>query len=169
MTNTRERNDFHTTADRIHIGLEARSLEPAVAFYRALLGEAPVKRRPSYAKFAPEGLALNLSLIETGRASDPRGGPQHFGIQLKSPEAVRSAARRLEAEGLELELEEGVDCCYAVQDKLWVRDPDGNRWELFHTLADGTSLAKRGSACCPDVDVEARAAAADTAGACCPS
>ena len=29
--------------------------------------------------------------------------------------------------------EDGAECCYAVQTKMWVADPDGNRWEVFCT------------------------------------
>lgn len=24
-----------------------------------------------------------------------------------------------------------TNCCYAIQDKIWVSDPDGNEWEVF--------------------------------------
>lgn len=24
-----------------------------------------------------------------------------------------------------------VDCCFALQDKTWITDPDGYRWEIF--------------------------------------
>jgi hypothetical protein len=27
-------------------------------------------------------------------------------------------------------------CCYAIQDKTWVSDPDGNQWEAFVVLED---------------------------------
>ena len=27
-------------------------------------------------------------------------------------------------------------CCYARQDKIWVRDPDGTPWEVFVTHED---------------------------------
>ena len=33
----------------------------------------------------------------------------------------------------------GTDCCYARQDKAWVRDPDGNEWEVF-VVSKTTSL-----------------------------
>jgi hypothetical protein len=29
-----------------------------------------------------------------------------------------------------------TNCCYATQDKTWVRDPDGNEWEVFVVLED---------------------------------
>jgi hypothetical protein len=32
-----------------------------------------------------------------------------------------------------------TSCCYAVQDKTWVRDPDGYEWEVFVVLQDNLS------------------------------
>jgi hypothetical protein len=29
-----------------------------------------------------------------------------------------------------------TNCCYALQDKTWVKDPDGNEWEVFVVLED---------------------------------
>ena len=29
-----------------------------------------------------------------------------------------------------------TNCCYAIQDKTWVADPDGNEWEVFVVLED---------------------------------
>jgi hypothetical protein len=29
-----------------------------------------------------------------------------------------------------------TSCCYALQDKTWVKDPDGNEWEVFVVLED---------------------------------
>ncbi len=29
-----------------------------------------------------------------------------------------------------------TNCCYATQDKTWVKDPDGNEWEVFVVLQD---------------------------------
>ncbi len=29
-----------------------------------------------------------------------------------------------------------IHSCYALQDKTWVRDPDGNEWEAFVVLED---------------------------------
>src|SRR5262249_36063555 len=36
-------------------------------------------------------------------------------------------------------------CCYALQDKAWVRDPDGNEWEVFTVIAD---VEQKESTCC---------------------
>ena len=32
--------------------------------------------------------------------------------------------------------EMGTNCCYAVQDKFWVSDPDGVQWEVYYFHAD---------------------------------
>ena len=37
--------------------------------------------------------------------------------------------------------EKEIDCCYAIGDKVWVTDPDGNDWELYRRLGDGKRLA----------------------------
>ena len=34
------------------------------------------------------------------------------------------------------EVQESTTCCYAVQDKAWVSDPDGAPWEVYTVLAD---------------------------------
>jgi catechol 2,3-dioxygenase-like lactoylglutathione lyase family enzyme len=47
-----------------------------------------------------------------------------------------AAKERLEQAGLVTFSEENVTCCYAKQDKIWVRDPDGNAWEVYALLDD---------------------------------
>ena len=37
--------------------------------------------------------------------------------------------------GLDMEIEDGVVCCHAEQDKVWVEDPSGTRWEVY-TITD---------------------------------
>ncbi len=44
---------------------------------------------------------------------------------------MKQAAERLKTEGLATFEEENTDCCYALQDKVWVTDPNGYRWEVF--------------------------------------
>jgi hypothetical protein len=39
-------------------------------------------------------------------------------------------------------------CCYAVQDKTWVADPDGNEWEVFVVLEDNLAESGGDGACC---------------------
>lgn len=50
---------------------------------------------------------------------------------------------------LEPRMEKDVTCCYAVQDKAWVTDPDNNAWEIFVVLdADASSYKSNGSTTC---------------------
>ena len=49
---------------------------------------------------------------------------------------VSAAQSRLSGEGLATATEDNVTCCYAVQDKVWVDDPDGAPWEVYTVLAD---------------------------------
>ncbi|NND33378.1 MAG: glyoxalase/bleomycin resistance/dioxygenase family protein, partial [Saprospiraceae bacterium] len=32
--------------------------------------------------------------------------------------------------------EENTACCYAHQNKFWVKDPDGYEWEVYHFIKD---------------------------------
>jgi hypothetical protein len=55
---------------------------------------------------------------------------------------VRSAIQRFTDAGLALFTEDNTDCCYALQDKVWVTDPDGNRWEVFVVKVADTAPEK---------------------------
>jgi catechol 2,3-dioxygenase-like lactoylglutathione lyase family enzyme len=124
------------TSSRIHLGLPVKSLERSAAFYRTLLGQAPTKTRPGYARFEIAEPPVNLSLNESGGETGSHNPVSHFGIQVKSIEAVRAVADRLAEAGIETRTEENVTCCYAVQNKVWAADPDGNAWEVYVVLDD---------------------------------
>jgi hypothetical protein len=79
---------------------------------------------------------VNLSIIQSIEAKGPADPTSHFGIQVKSTTAVGDMRQRLEAAGLATQVEESVNCCHAVQDKVWIVDPDGHRWEIFVVLDD---------------------------------
>ncbi len=118
---------------RVQLALNVSDLDEAVAFYSRLFGARPVKVRPGYANFAVADPPLKLVLFEgEGRA----GTLNHLGVEVGSVEEVARARARLEAQGLEAAAEEQVDCCYALQDKVWVDDPDGAPWEVYTVLAD---------------------------------
>ena len=55
--------------------------------------------------------------------------------------------------GLSTHDEMQTNCCYAIQDKTWVRDPDGNEWEVFVVLKD--NLAETSPCLCGDKVAEA--------------
>jgi catechol 2,3-dioxygenase-like lactoylglutathione lyase family enzyme len=139
-----------STARRIHMGIAVRDLAKSIAFYRVLFGQEPTKTRPRYAKFEVAEPSVNLSLNETGGPTGPNNPLAHFGIQVKSTAAVKAAAGRLTEAGLPTQIEEEVTCCYAVQDKVWATDPDGNKWEVYVVLDNnGATHAASQGECCP--------------------
>jgi catechol 2,3-dioxygenase-like lactoylglutathione lyase family enzyme len=140
------------TESRIHLGLAVNDLQKSIAFYRILFGQEPTKTRPGYAKFEVANPHVNLSLNVVGGETGPNNSVAHFGIQVKSTEAVKLVTERLAGAGLETRKEENVTCCYAVQNKVWATDPDGNKWEVYVVLDNnGAHHQSSQSACCPDM------------------
>jgi len=133
---------------RVQLALNVTDLEGAVGFYSKLFGTEPAKRRPGYANFSIDEPPLKLVLIE----GEGTGGTlNHLGVEVPTPGDVKAATSRLADEGLPTLIEDGVTCCYAVQDKVWVSDPNGARWEVYAVLSDSESFgsSKEGAcACC---------------------
>ena len=123
---------------RVQLALNVRDLDAAVTFYSRLFDAEPAKRRPGYANFALSSPPLKLVLIEdaAGRGDGVRGALNHLGIEVAEPAQVGAAAARLTGHGLDTLTEDATTCCYAVQDKVWVHDPDGAPWEVYTVLAD---------------------------------
>ena len=120
---------------RMHVALNVADLDRSVAFYEALFDRPPVKRRPDYAKFTLDEPALVFSLNPVR----PGVGPDrlsHLGFEVASSAALDQARGRLTQAGFALREEHATTCCYAVQDKFWIADPDGNEWEFYELLAD---------------------------------
>jgi catechol 2,3-dioxygenase-like lactoylglutathione lyase family enzyme len=131
---------------RVQLALNVEDLDAAIEFYGKLFDAEPAKRRPGYANFALADPPLKLVLIE----GEGKGGSlNHLGVEVASSEDVSSAARRLRAGGLSTRTEDAVACCHAVQDKVWVSDPDGAPWEVYTVLADAPRApAASAAACC---------------------
>lgn len=143
-------------SSRVHIGLAVTNLTRSRTFYETLLGAPPTKERPGYIKFEPQDPSVNLSLNEVDEANNTRQLMMHYGIQVKSSQAVQEAITRLSEAGLQTRVEEQTTCCYAVQDKVWVTDPEGNQWEIFVVLeADADERKDTGSRCCATNVVQA--------------
>jgi catechol 2,3-dioxygenase-like lactoylglutathione lyase family enzyme len=173
---------------RVQLALNVADLDEAVDFYSKLFATAPAKVRPGYANFAVAEPPLKLVLIED--ATQVPGSLNHLGVEVDSTEEVSAAKDRLVAAGLATAVEEQTECCYALQDKVWVNGPGGEPWEIYTVLADaempaGSLRAAKlsGAACCatrpdlarPDLagsdlagpDLAGVASPSEAAGACC--
>ena len=131
---------------KAHLALNVRNVESSIEFYKKMLGIEPSKVRTGYAKFDIENPPLNLTLNQN--AVKEQGALSHLGIQVASTEDVLSTKARWQAAGLETFDEMQTNCCYALQDKTWVHDPDGNEWEVFVVLED--NLAETSLCCTAD-------------------
>jgi catechol 2,3-dioxygenase-like lactoylglutathione lyase family enzyme len=118
---------------RVQLALNVSDIDEAVDFYSKLFGIGPAKRQPGYANFAITDPPLKLVLIENAGA---QGALNHPGVEVESTDEVSVARGRLARAGLLPVIEESVECCYAVQDKMWVDAPDGEPWEVYTVLAD---------------------------------
>ncbi len=131
--------------NRFHVHLNVADLAASVRFYTELFAAAPTVQKPDYAKWMLEDPRVNFAISNTGRAP----GVDHLGIQADSGEALAALGQRLDAAGGSVLPEEATVCCYAKSDKLWTEDPQGTRWETFHTLGEATTYkADTGAACC---------------------
>jgi catechol 2,3-dioxygenase-like lactoylglutathione lyase family enzyme len=135
---------------KAHIAIHVQDVTKSIEFYRKLFGIEPCKVRTGYAKFDVSTPPLNFTLNEG--AMEARGALSHLGIQVASTGDVLAVRRQWHERGLSTRDEMKTDCCYALQDKTWVRDPDGNEWEVFVVLEDDLpekSTAEK-SCCAPD-------------------
>jgi catechol 2,3-dioxygenase-like lactoylglutathione lyase family enzyme len=140
--------DFATNT-RIHIAIAVNNLQQSVEFYRTLFGQAPTKTRPQYAKFEVAEPPVNLALNESNVPSAPSNAIAHFGIQVKSTCAVDEMIGRLRSANQPAAVEDHVTCCYAVQNKVWTNDPDGNKWEIYVLLDnDAAQHGSSANGCC---------------------
>ncbi len=131
---------------KVHLSINAVDMKKSLEFYTALFGVEPAKSKETYIKFDLEEPALNFTINKTDSVQGNR--LNHLGLQVRASRDVTLEKSRLEKLGLDTRLEEGTDCCYAIQDKVWVKDPDGNAWEVFVVLAGGKSRSGKDSKCC---------------------
>lgn len=142
---------------RVQLALNVSDIDEAVEFYSKLFSAEPAKRMPGYANFAIAEPPLKLVLIENtdARGEGVTGALNHLGVEVFSTDEVQEATKRLTNEGLLTAVEDSTTCCYAVQDKVWVHDPDGAQWEVYTVLADAdasTGLHGDGACCVSDED-----------------
>lgn len=128
------KSDNSVKALKAHLALNVRNVEKSIEFYRKMLGIEPSKVRTGYAKFDVQNPPLNLTLNQAAFAE--RGALSHLGIQVSSTDDVLAMRQKWTDAGLATRDEMQTNCCFAVQDKTWIQDPDGNAWEAFVVLED---------------------------------
>jgi predicted lactoylglutathione lyase len=155
--------------NRFHVHLNVRDLPASIRFYSELFAAQPTLVRADYATWMLEDPRVNFAISTVGR--EP--GVDHLGIQAQSSEELAQLGRRLQAAGGALMPEEATVCCYARSDKNWTEDPQGTRWETFHTFGEATTYyaadaacASDGAACSPDPK-QARPMQAKGSASCC--
>lgn len=131
---------------KTHISLNVSNIEESIEFYKKMLGAEPFKIRSDYAKFDIADPPLNLTMNQV--KFEKGGSLSHLGLQVESTEDVLSIGERWTKNGLLTLDEMQTDCCYALQDKIWVSDPDGNSWEVFTVLGNTEGKENPASACC---------------------
>lgn len=155
--------------NRFHVHVNVADLERSIAFYSQLFGATPAVVQSDYAKWLLDDPRLNFAISKR----DGTAGVDHLGIQAADAAALEQIGARLKAADAVSLAEVNTTCCYAHSDKYWAEDPQGLRWETFHTHGEAatyyagadsalTHVAQSAAACCGP-----RAAKQDTSVAVC--
>ncbi|GIM86031.1 ArsI/CadI family heavy metal resistance metalloenzyme [Salinispora arenicola] len=150
---------------RVQLALRVSDLESSITFYSKLFNTEPAKRRPGYANFAVQNPPLKLVLLE-GESDQPTV-MDHLGVEVPSTDEVNAATKRLTDSGLTTSEETDTECCYALQDKVWVHGPGNEPWEVYTVKADSDQFQKAtASACCTPAAEKATAGSSAQASCC---
>lgn len=153
---------------KAHLAINVKDVEASTDFYQKMFGIQPSKVRTGYAKFDVQNPPLNLTLNQNPFSG--QGALSHLGIQVAGTEDVAKMRELWAERGLVAREEMQTTCCYALQDKAWVTDPDGNEWEVFAVLLDnlGEEAKKSDDAtCCVPAGVGIETQQQETATSCC--
>ena len=131
---------------RVHISLPASDLAKSQQFYSDLLGTSATKVRPDYLNYRLDEPSIHLALVKS--ATVETGPVQHFGVELPDADTFKSWQDRLAVNKVDRLDEPEAQCCYARGNKMWLTDPDGHRWEIWHRTGEYESLAPPEEDCC---------------------
>ena len=130
---------------KMHVALNVEDLGASVAFYTDFFDTPPDKSHEDYAHFELADPALVFTL-NPSRPERGRGTLSHLGLRVDRERMDRVRARLL-GRGYDLREERESTCCYAVQNKLWTTDPDGNDWEVYEFLGDASRHSSETTCC----------------------
>jgi catechol 2,3-dioxygenase-like lactoylglutathione lyase family enzyme len=137
---------------KAHLAINVRDVERSIEFYKKLFGIEPSKVRTGYAKFDVQTPPLNFTLNQV--PFETAGALSHLGVQVGSTDDVAAVKAYWQSKGLVPRDELQTTCCYALQDKAWITDPDGNEWEVFTVIEDNLPEAKgKDVTCCAPAPV----------------
>ncbi len=122
---------------RVQLALNVRDLSEAIAYYSELFGIEPNKRESGYANFAIDEPPLKLVLFENPDAAERLN---HLGVEVFQQAEVDAATERFQRAGIAGAEETEETCCFATQNKIWSRDPQGLRWEWYRVLEDSETF-----------------------------
>lgn len=143
------------TFPRLHMSYYVSNIDSTIDFYTKFFEVAPNKVKKGYAKFLVAEPSLNISFIENPEGV--KSNAAHYGIEVNNPEVLKQKLGNAMHHNLPIDVEKDVECCYAKQDKFWVTDPDGYKWEVYQYLEDAEKLqssAKTSNCCVPKSAVE---------------
>lgn len=129
--------------NRFHVHVNVVDLTSSVRFYTELFAAEPSVLKADYAKWMLEDPKVNFAISNTGNTP----GIDHLGIQVENEADLAALETRLNAAGGTVTPEVGATCCYAQSDKFWTEDPQGTRWETFHTIGEATTYYAKNAAC----------------------
>ena len=129
-------NSLDTTASfpRMHVSLYVSNLENTIKFYTEFFGIEPIKVKIGYAKYVLKSPSLIISFVENPERVMANFG--HIGFQVETQDDLLTLHTIMQNKNMIAKEEMGVSCCYAVQDKFWVNDPDGVQWEIYYFHSD---------------------------------
>jgi catechol 2,3-dioxygenase-like lactoylglutathione lyase family enzyme len=131
---------------RFHVHVNVNDLDASIAFYSRLFDASPSVVEVDYAKWMLDDPRVNFAISKRERAT----GIDHLGLQAESGVELAEVGRRLAAAHAIKLAEADTTCCYAHSDKYWSEDPQGVRWETFHTHGAATTYydPDAAAACC---------------------
>jgi catechol 2,3-dioxygenase-like lactoylglutathione lyase family enzyme len=134
---------------RFHVHIGVTDLDSNIRFYSSLFGTEPTVRKADYAKWMVDEPRLNFAISTAGG----HAGVSHLGLEGDSADELAAIGQRFAAADPATQEEPDAACCYARSDKHWATDPQGIRWEGFHSRGlledeDGTRARSEASAGC---------------------
>ena len=119
---------------KMHVSYYVSDIDKSVSFYNKFFGVEPTKVKTGYAKYELESPSLVISFVMS--KEKVRADFGHLGFLVESNEALNERLLAVQGHGIDFLEEKEVNCCYAKQDKFWVTDPDGIKWEVYHFHED---------------------------------